>query len=131
MDLADDAMRRWITGAATGDWSRLLAVIDPDVTFHVPVAGFEGVQRGVDAARRFFDRIAATIRAEPDRRRVVRRRARVPPSRSPWWEPSRASRSGNGCALCFDIRDGRVARFREYPRVARRTAHGLEPHDHV
>jgi len=64
MDLADDAMRRWITGAATGDWSRLLAVIDPDVTFHVPVAGFEGVQRGVDAARRFFDRIAATIRAD-------------------------------------------------------------------
>ena len=113
MDLADEAMRRWITGAATGDWSRLLAVIDPDVTFHVPVAGFEGVQRGVDAARRFFDRIAATIRADltvdasfVDGARTAFEVAVVGTLEG---EPFRQR-----LCLVFDIRDGRVRGFREY-----------------
>ena len=113
MDLVDDVMRRWITGAATGDWSTLLDVIDPDVTFHVPVAGFEGVQRGVDAARRFFDRIAATIRADltvdasfVDGARTAFEVAVVGTLEG---EPFRQR-----LCLVFDIRDGRVRGFREY-----------------
>jgi ketosteroid isomerase-like protein len=112
-DVANDAMRRWITGAATGDWSELIEVIDPDVTFHVPVVGFEGIQHGIDAARRFFDRIAATIRADltVDASFAAGRRAgfEVAVAGTLSGEPFRQR-----LFLVFDVRDGRVHGFREY-----------------
>ena len=111
--VAHDAMRRWITGAATGDWSELIDVIDPDVTFHVPVAGFEGIQHGIDAARRFFDRIAATIRADltVDAAFAAGSRAgfEVAVVGTLEGEPFRQR-----LCLVFDIRDGLVSGFREY-----------------
>ena len=111
--VAIDAMRRWINGAATGDWSALIEVIDPDVTFHVPVAGFEGIQYGIDAARRFFDRIASTIRAEltVDGSFAAGPRAgfEVAVTGSRDGEPFRQR-----LCLVFDVRDGRVRGFREY-----------------
>jgi ketosteroid isomerase-like protein len=61
---ATAAMRHWTAGAASGDWSRLIAMFDPDVTFHVPVPGFEGIQRGAGAATRFFDHLTAVLRAD-------------------------------------------------------------------
>jgi len=64
LDTASLAMRHWRSGAADGDWSRLLGMMDPDVTFHVPVAGFMHQQRGADAATRFFDHLTAVLRAE-------------------------------------------------------------------
>jgi ketosteroid isomerase-like protein len=57
-------MRQWQSGATTGDWSGLLALFDPDVAFHVPVSGFVGHQRGIDAAARFFAHLAAVLRAD-------------------------------------------------------------------
>ena len=62
--VASLAMRHWRSGAADGDWSRLLGMMDPEVTFHVPVAGFMHQQRGADAATRFFDHLTAVLRAE-------------------------------------------------------------------
>jgi ketosteroid isomerase-like protein len=113
VSVANDAMRRWSTGAATGDWSELIEVIDPDVTFHVPVAGFEGIQHGIDAARRFFDRIAATIRADltVDASFAAGRRAgfEVAVVGTLEGEPFRQR-----LFLVFDVRDGRVHGFREY-----------------
>jgi ketosteroid isomerase-like protein len=111
--VASDAMRRWITGAATGDWSDLIEVIDPDVTFHVPVPGFEGIQHGIDAARRFFDRVAATIRAEltVDASFAAGRRVgfEVAVVGTIEGEPFRQR-----LCLVFDVSDGRVHGFREY-----------------
>jgi ketosteroid isomerase-like protein len=58
------AMNHWIIGAATGDWTRLIELLDPAVTFHVPVEGFAGVRHGTDDAVRFFEWLAATVRAD-------------------------------------------------------------------
>jgi ketosteroid isomerase-like protein len=110
----DEAVRRWITGAATGDWSDLIEMIHPDVTFHVPVAGFEGVQHGIAAARRFFDRIAATIRADL----TVERSFAADPARAGFEVAVAGTRHGEPFRqrlfLVFDVRDGRVHEFREY-----------------
>jgi hypothetical protein len=62
--LAATAMREWVFGAASGDWTRLVELLDDDVTFHVPVPGFEGVRRGLGEARRFFDHLTAVLRAD-------------------------------------------------------------------
>jgi ketosteroid isomerase-like protein len=63
MDTADLAMRHWRAGAATGDWSALVDLLDPAVAFHVPVAGFAGMQHGVESAQRFFAGLTARLRA--------------------------------------------------------------------
>jgi hypothetical protein len=63
MDTADIAMRNWTAGAASGDWSALVALLDPAVAFHVPVSGFAGVQHGVESAERFFAGLSARLRA--------------------------------------------------------------------
>jgi len=64
LETATIAMRHWIAGAATGDWSPLIALLDPDVTFHVPVEGLSGVRHGRAAATEFFDRLTADLRAD-------------------------------------------------------------------
>jgi hypothetical protein len=64
MDIADAAMRHWTAGAATGDWTALVALLDPAVTFHVPVSGFTGTQHGVESATRFFAGLTAMLRAQ-------------------------------------------------------------------
>jgi ketosteroid isomerase-like protein len=61
---ATTAMNHWIIGAATGDWTRLVGMLDPAVTFHVPVEGFAGVRHGAADAARFFDWLAANVRAD-------------------------------------------------------------------
>jgi hypothetical protein len=61
---ATTAMRHWTDGAAGGDWSALVAMLDPALTFHVPVDGFRGVRQGVPEAKRFFDHLAAVLRAD-------------------------------------------------------------------
>jgi hypothetical protein len=61
---ATTAMRHWTDGAASGDWSALVAMLDPELTFHVPVDGFRGVRQGVPEAKRFFDHLTAVLRAE-------------------------------------------------------------------
>jgi ketosteroid isomerase-like protein len=114
MSAVDEAVRRWITGAATGDWSGLIEMIDPDVTFHVPVAGFEGVQHGIDAARRFFARIAATIRADL----TVEGSFAADATRAGYEVAVAGTLDGEPFRqrlfLVFEIRDGRVHGFREY-----------------
>ena len=63
METADTAMRHWVAGAATGDWTALQALLDPGVAFHVPVSGFPGQQTGAEAAGRFFAELSAWLRA--------------------------------------------------------------------
>ena len=113
LEVARLAMRRWARGAASGDWSGLMELLDPDVTFHVPVAGFAGEQRGLGAARRFFDQLTASIRAELAVTSTLRTGTRIA------FEVSvRGTMLGRPFrqALClvFVIADGRVLRFQEY-----------------
>jgi ketosteroid isomerase-like protein len=63
-DVATAAMRHWVSGAATGDWSALVDMLDRDVTFQVPVPGFTGRRHGLTEARRFFDHLTAVLRAD-------------------------------------------------------------------
>jgi ketosteroid isomerase-like protein len=110
---ATTAMRHWAAGAADGDFSRLVAMLEPDVTFHVPVPGFSGVQHGITAARRFFDHLSAVLRADLAVTATLRDDTRT------GFEVS-VDGSMNGRrfvqALClvFVVRDGRVRAFREY-----------------
>lgn len=64
LETATTAMRHWTAGAASGNWSSLIAMLDPDVTFQVPVDGFLGQRHGVAEASRFFDQLAAVLRAD-------------------------------------------------------------------
>jgi hypothetical protein len=64
LDTAITAMRHWTSGAATGEWSSLIGMLDPELTFQVPVDGFLGRRHGVAEASRFFDHLAAVLRAE-------------------------------------------------------------------
>jgi len=112
-DPALDVMRRWQSGAATGDWSGLLAVFDPDVAFHVPVSGFSGHQRGIEAATRFFAHLTAVLRAE------LRVTATLHgPGRTAFEVGVTGTMDGRRFtqALClvFELADGRVLAFREY-----------------
>jgi ketosteroid isomerase-like protein len=108
-----DVMQRWRSGAATGDWSGLLARLDPDVAFHVPVAGFPGHQRGVEAATRFFAHLAAVLRAELVVTAILRG-----PDRTAFEVDVTGTMDGRrfSQALClvFEVAGGRVRAFREY-----------------
>lgn len=64
IDVARQAITQWQHGTRSGDWSGLLGLLRPDVTFHVPVAEFPGPQRGTAAAAAFFAHISSIIRAE-------------------------------------------------------------------
>ena len=110
---AETAMRHWRSGAAQGDWSALLAMLDPEVTFHVPVAGFFGWQRGKAAAARFFDRLSAELRAELEVTSTLQAGPRVGfevAVRGNWLGRDFTQ------ALClvFLVADGRVRAFHEY-----------------
>jgi ketosteroid isomerase-like protein len=61
---AQEAMRCWMRGAADGDWSGLLQMLDPDVTFQVPVDEFAGPRHGSAEAARFFAHLSSTLRAQ-------------------------------------------------------------------
>lgn len=110
---AETAMRHWRSGAAWGDWSAMLAMLDPEVTFHVPVAEFAGWQQGKTAATRFFDQLSAELRAELEVTSTLQAGPRV------GFEVAvRGSWLGRDFtqALClvFVVADGRVRAFHEY-----------------
>jgi ketosteroid isomerase-like protein len=111
--LAATAMRQWVSGAASGDWSGLLALLDRDVVFHVPVSGFEGVRRGVGEAGRFFDHLSAVLRAELEVTSILSADDRI------GYEVTvrgvmNGRRFVQALCLVFVLGDGRVRQFREY-----------------
>jgi len=110
---ARDALRHWISGAAEGDWSRLIDMLDPDVAFSVPVEGFHGNRRGRAEASRFFAHLTQAVRAEltPTSTLVEGDRVAFEVSvRGRWLErPFRQA-----LCLVFVVREGRVIEFREY-----------------
>jgi ketosteroid isomerase-like protein len=112
-DTAGTAMAHWTAGAASGSWSDLLALLDSDVRFQVPTEGFAGVQRGIDAARRFFDHLGAFLRAELRVTSTLREG-----DRTVFEVAVEGNMSGRDFvqALCLVlvIRDDRVQEFREY-----------------
>ena len=112
-DLATTAMRQWVSGAASGDWSGLVALLDADVTFRVPVPGFTGTQHGVAAARRFFGHLSEVLRAELTVTATMRSDDRV------GFEVTVRGVLHDRAfvqALClvFAGSDGRIREFREY-----------------
>lgn len=113
-DTAVAAMRHWTAGAATGDWSRLVALLDPAVRFHVPVTGFAGPRTGVADATRFFDHLTAVLRADL----AVTGTYRDDAGRTAFEVTVRGTMDGRAFvqALClvFEVDGGRVRAFREY-----------------
>lgn len=110
---ATTAMHHWIAGAATGDWSRLIDMLDPAVTFHVPVEGFAGVRHGPADAVRFFDWLTANLRADL----VVH--STLTGERGVAFEVQvtgtmRGEPFTQRLCLVFELRAGRVTAFREY-----------------
>ena len=107
------AMNHWIIGAATGDWARLVGMLDPAVTFHVPVDGFAGVRHGTADAIRFFDWLGAQVRADL----VVHATLASEPAVA-FEVQVTGTMSGEPftqrLCLVFETRDGRVTAFREY-----------------
>lgn len=110
---ARHALQSWIAGAADGDWSRLIGMLDPDVAFSVPVEGFHGDRRGRSEASRFFAHLAQAVRAEltPTSTLVHGERVAFEVSvRGRWLErPFRQA-----LCLVFVMREGRIIEFREY-----------------
>src|SRR5690242_11133733 len=112
-DPASTVMRQWQSGAATGDWSGLLALIDPDVTFHVPVPGFAGRQAGLEAATRFFAHLTAVLRAD-----LAVTATLHGPDRTGFEVAVTGTMHGQpfvqALVLVFELRHARVRSFREY-----------------
>jgi ketosteroid isomerase-like protein len=110
---AREALQHWISGAAGGDWSRLIGMLDPDVEFSVPVDGFHGNRRGRSEAHRFFGHLAEAVRAELTATSALVCGDRVAfevSVRGHWRErPFRQA-----LCLVFVVRDGRIVEFREY-----------------
>ena len=112
-EVAATAMREWVSGAASGDWSALVALLDDDVTFHVPVPGFEGPRQGVGEARRFFDHLTAVLRADLEVTSTLRDGDRV------GYEVTvrgvmRGRRFVQALCLVFVPGDATIRAFREY-----------------
>ena len=112
-DLALVVLRHWRSGAVTGDWSGLLALLDSDVAFHVPVPGFAGPQRGLGAATRFFNHLTAVLRAElvvtATLHGIDRTGFEVAVTGTMHGQPF-----VQALCLVFELVDGRVQAFREY-----------------
>lgn len=106
-------VQQWQSGAATGDWSGLLALFDPDVAFHVPVAGFPGHQRGIEAATRFFGHLTAVLRAELVVTATLRGADRTAFEVGVTGTMD-GRRFTQALCLVFELADGRVRAFREY-----------------
>lgn len=113
LDTARQAMAAWRHGTGSGDWSRLLAMLHPEVSFHVPVAEFPGPQRGSEAASRFFDHVRSIIRADMD---VVS--TLVSADRVGFEVRVTGTNQGKpfvqGLCIVFTAVDGRVTAFSEY-----------------
>lgn len=113
LDIAQQAMANWRHGTGTGDWSRLLAMLHPDVTFHVPVAEFAGLQRGSEAAERFFAHVGANFRADMDIRSTL-----VDGDRIGFEVRVNGTHQGQpfvqGLCIVFTVADGGVRAFSEY-----------------
>jgi hypothetical protein len=112
-EVAATAMRAWVSGAASGDWSRLIALLDEGVIFHVPVPGFEGMRHGVGEARRFFDHLTAVLRADLEVTSTLRDGDRIA------YEVTvrgvmHGRRFVQALCLVFDLGDATVRAFREY-----------------
>ncbi len=107
------AMNHWILGAATGDWSRLIGMLDPAVTFHVPVDGFAGVRHGTADAIRFFEWVAATVRADLVVHSVLMGESGVAFEVQVTGTMHEEPFTQRLC-LVFEMRDGLVHNFREY-----------------
>lgn len=113
MHPAMTAMNHWIIGAATGDWTRLIGMLEESVTFHVPVEGFAGVRHGSADAIRFFEWLAASVRADLVVHSVLMGESGVAfevQVTGTMHEEPFAQR----LCLVFEMRDGLVHHFREY-----------------
>jgi ketosteroid isomerase-like protein len=113
MHPAMTAMNHWIIGAATGDWTRLIGMLAESVTFHVPVEGFAGVRHGAADAIRFFDWLAATVRADLVVHAVLMGESGVAFEVQVTGTMHGEAFTQRLC-LVFEMRDGRVQQFREY-----------------
>jgi ketosteroid isomerase-like protein len=106
-------MTAWRHGTGSGDWSRLHAMLDPDVTFHVPIAEFPGLQRGRDAASRFFDHVSSIIRADMEVLSTL-----VADDRIAFEVRVRGTNQGQpflqGLCIVFTVDDDRIQAFSEY-----------------
>src|SRR5262245_38193221 len=113
LDVAQQAMAQWQHGTRTGEWSGLLAMMHPDVTFHVPVPEFFGIQHGSGAAEAFFTHVSSFIQADM---RVVN--TLVSAERIAFEVrlagTMHAKPFAQGLCIVFAIEDGLVRSFSEY-----------------
>ena len=112
-ETATTAMQHWVAGAADGDWSQLLSMLDTDVHFQVPVEGFIGGRRGIAEATRFFDHLAEVLRAQLQVTSTLQDGARVAfeiAVRGVWLQ----RHFRQALCLVFVVGDGRVLAFHEY-----------------
>ena len=113
LETATTAMRHWVSGAASGDWSALLSMVDADVTFDVPVEGFIGGRRGHAEATRFFTHLAEVLRARLEVTSTLQDGARIAfevSVRGVWLK----RHFRQALCLVFVVGDGRVLAFHEY-----------------
>lgn len=113
MHPAMTAMNHWIIGAATGDWTRLIAMLDSSVTFHLPVEGFSGVRHGTDDAIRCFAWLSETMRADLVVHSILMGEAGVAFEVRVTGTMREEPFTQRLC-LVFEMRDGLVTGFREY-----------------
>lgn len=60
--VAAEAARRWVAGAASGDWTAFTHMLAEDVRFSVPAPGLAPTGTGLAEAEAFFSFLAENVR---------------------------------------------------------------------
>ena len=113
--VAHAAFTQFSHGLATGDWEPFLAMVTDDFAFFFPMGEYQGAHTGRDTARAFFAYVRSAF---PDGLTVMLDRV-MSNANTVVFEfrdegVFRGAPYRNRVAVSFDVRDGRIAQYREY-----------------
>jgi len=113
--VAHAAFSQFTHGLATGDWEPFLAMVTDDFSFFFPMGEYQGAHMGRDKARAFFAYVRSAF---PEGLTVTLDRV-MSNANTVVFEfrdegVLRGAPYRNRVAVSFDIRDGRIAQYREY-----------------
>ena len=111
--IAFDAFQKLDRGARTGEWDDFIACLHEDLTWFVPVPGFQGLHRGKESVAELFKHHAAVTRTHWNLKNVVANGNEI--GFECWTEGTIEGKSyGNQLLMLFVIENGLIRHFREY-----------------
>lgn len=103
-------------GLATGAWSDFLALLTDDFEMYFPVGQYKGVHQGKEKAQEFFDYVSQVYSQGLHVVELLRMTASEQTVVFEFRDEGlmRGEMYRNRVTVSWDIRDGKIARYREY-----------------